>query len=323
MTDDRTKSIQFKYLPAAPPAGDRAARFRYLYQLALEACCRAPLGPARVHYFLEAACHFHERSYGLLLRRLAAQVAEVSACFAVNEDNACLYAGQHLTADQATLDNIFEHLGPAIVQLQPNGLRDTGVPITIALAAPLEASERGVYSLALAGPLPAPETLAEIDRETLQLLADGVAAMVDLEKVQAQRKLTDQAVLAMGSVKTLEEYYQQAELPEVYGIPARVVETLQRRIGQASLDIGPVAEDLNLSKRTLQRRLQQHDISFAELRDRVRFHYSLDYLVKQQLSIDSISATLDFSDRTSFTNAFKRWTGLSPSTFRKLFRDYA
>lgn len=146
--------------------------------------------------------------------------------------------------------------------------------------------------------------------------------MMNQQQAHAQRKLTDQAMFAMGSVKTLDEYLQQARLPEVYGVPARVVEVLQKRIGQAPLSIGHVADELNLSKRTLQRRLQQQDISFAELRDQLRFHYSIDYLIKQHLSIDSISAALDFSDRTSFTNAFKRWTGLSPSTFRKLFRDY-
>lgn len=146
--------------------------------------------------------------------------------------------------------------------------------------------------------------------------------MTDQQLAQAQRKLTDQAMFALGSVKTLDEYLEQARLPEVFGVPARVVEVLERRIGRAPLSIGHIAEELNLSKRTLQRRLQQQDVSFADLRDQVRFHYSIDYLIKQHLSIDSISASLDFSDRTSFTNAFKRWTGLSPSTFRKLFRDY-
>ncbi len=156
----------------------------------------------------------------------------------------------------------------------------------------------------------------------LELLAEGVAFMTDQQLAQAQRKLTDQAMFALGSVKTLDEYLEQARLPEVFGVPARVVEVLERRIGRAPLSIGHIAEELNLSKRTLQRRLQQQDVSFADLRDQVRFHYSIDYLIKQHLSIDSISASLDFSDRTSFTNAFKRWTGLSPSTFRKLFRDY-
>jgi len=160
------------------------------------------------------------------------------------------------------------------------------------------------------------------DVSFVELLAEGVASMTDQHLAQAQKKLTDQAMFALGSIKTLDEYLEQARLPEVFGVPARVVEVLERRIGQSPLSIGHIAEELNLSKRTLQRRLQQQDVSFADLRDQVRFHYSIDYLIKQHLSIDSISASLDFSDRTSFTNAFKRWTGLSPSTFRKLFRDY-
>lgn len=158
--------------------------------------------------------------------------------------------------------------------------------------------------------------------EILELLAEGVACMIDLQRNHAQRRINDQGLGAGGIVKTLDEYNQSAALPEVYGVPARVLEVLQRRVGRSGLSIGEIADDLNLSKRTLQRRLQQHSINFADLRDQVRFHHAIDFLIHQELSIDSISSALDFSDRTSFTNAFKRWTGLSPSTFRKLFRDY-
>ena len=158
--------------------------------------------------------------------------------------------------------------------------------------------------------------------EILELLAEGVACMIDLQKTHAQRRINDQGLPAGALVKSLEEYIQSAALPEVYGVPARVLEVLQRRVGRTGMSIGEVADDLNLSKRTLQRRLQQHNINFADLRDQVRFHHAIEFLVHQELSIDSISTALDFSDRTSFTNAFKRWTALSPSTFRKLFRDY-
>ena len=156
----------------------------------------------------------------------------------------------------------------------------------------------------------------------LELLAEGIAGMMESQKARAQRKSEDQAIHASGSMKTLEDYQQMAKLPDSIGIIGRVVDVLKRRIGDLPLGIDNIASDLNLSKRTLQRRLQQQGVSFAELRDVVRFHYSIDYLVNQQISIDRISSTLDFSDRTSFTNAFKRWTGLSPSTFRKVFRDY-
>lgn len=161
------------------------------------------------------------------------------------------------------------------------------------------------------------------DEETIDYMAKGVAKMIELQKVQPIEPDKMRGGFATEGIKSFEEYVQQARLPEVYGVPGRVVEVLQKRIGKSSLSIDFIAEEMNLSKRTLQRRLQQQCISFAQLRDQVRFHHSINLLIEHTMSIDSISASLDFSDRTSFTNAFKRWTGLSPSTFRKLFRDYA
>lgn len=167
-----------------------------------------------------------------------------------------------------------------------------------------------------------PDAYTPDDLLILDLMAEGIACMSELQTAQAQRKRTDVEMFTSGSLKSLEEYLEQAKIPEMIGVPAKVIEALQKRVGQSSLSIGNIAEELNLSKRTLQRRLYQHEVSFADLRDQVRFHYSIDYLIQQHMSIDSISVCLDFSDRTSFTNAFKRWTGLSPSTFRKIFRDY-
>ncbi|GAA5316544.1 MAG: hypothetical protein AseanaTS_17480 [Candidatus Pelagadaptatus aseana] len=118
------------------------------------------------------------------------------------------------------------------------------------------------------------------------------------------------------------DYLEAAQLPELTGIAARVMDSLTQRVGSSGLSATHIAADLNISKRTLQRRLQQQGLSFTELRDRARFNYVLPLLVANELSIDRLSAMLDFSDRTSFTLAFKRWTGLSPNTFRKLFRDY-
>lgn len=114
-----------------------------------------------------------------------------------------------------------------------------------------------------------------------------------------------------------------AKIPQLEGVSAKVMDVLQQRVGQSALSIDRIAEDLNLSKRTLQRRLQQQQANFAQLRDTMRFHYAIKYLIDDHMSVDAVSKSLDFSDRTSFTNAFKRWTGLSPSVFRKLFRDYA
>jgi AraC-like DNA-binding protein len=119
-----------------------------------------------------------------------------------------------------------------------------------------------------------------------------------------------------------EELKQKAEIPILQGVAGKVLEVLQSRVGNQPLNIENIASDLSLSKRTLQRRLQSEDVNFAALRDLVRFNRSIDCLLIKNMSIESTSSFLDFSDRTSFTNAFKRWTNLSPSVFRKVYRDY-
>lgn len=135
------------------------------------------------------------------------------------------------------------------------------------------------------------------------------------------RSLPESTVIDVG-FRDFEEIKEKAEIPQLHGVAGKVIDTLQRRIGHNSLNIEDIASDMNLSKRTLQRRLQQQEISFAILRDQVRFNHAIDCLLQKNMSIESTSNFLDFSDRTSFTNAFKRWTTISPSVFRKVYRDY-
>ncbi|MBU2887029.1 AraC family transcriptional regulator [Gilvimarinus agarilyticus] len=145
--------------------------------------------------------------------------------------------------------------------------------------------------------------------------------MIQLQRLGPQ--IADEEGFSRSGIRSFHEYVVLARIPQVDGVAARVVEALDKRIGHSPMAIEQIADDLNLSKRTLQRRLQQQDSSFAQLRDSLRFHYAIKYLIDDHMSVDAVSTALDFSDRTSFTNAFKRWTNLSPSVFRKLFRDYA
>lgn len=131
----------------------------------------------------------------------------------------------------------------------------------------------------------------------------------------------DEVVLHTG-FQDLGRLKAQARIPIVSGAAGQVLEALQSRIGHESLGITVVAESLGMSKRTLQRRLKTQMVQYASLRDRVRFNKAIDCLLLDKMSIEATSKYLDFSDRTSFTNAFKRWCGLSPSVFRKLYRDY-
>jgi len=153
-------------------------------------------------------------------------------------------------------------------------------------------------------------------------MAEGEAFMIQLQRIYRNNESLSENSFDESEVRSYEEYLAMAKIPEVDGVAARVMDALKQRVGHADLSIDKIADDINLSKRTLQRRLQQQEANFAQLRDSLRFHYAIKYLIDEHMSVDTVSKSLDFSDRTSFTNAFKRWTGLSPSVFRKLFRDY-
>jgi|SRR5690554_358011 len=156
----------------------------------------------------------------------------------------------------------------------------------------------------------------------MPVMAEGEAFMIQLQRIYRNNESLSENSFDESEVRSYEEYLAMAKIPEVDGVAARVMDALKQRIGHADLSIDKIADDINLSKRTLQRRLQQQEANFAQLRDSLRFHYAIKYLIDEHMSVDTVSKSLDFSDRTSFTNAFKRWTGLSPSVFRKLFRDY-
>lgn len=157
----------------------------------------------------------------------------------------------------------------------------------------------------------------------MPLIGKGDAWMIQLQRIYRNSEYYSENSFEGSDVRSYEEYLAMADIPKFEGVSARVIDALKQRVGRDDLSIDRIAEDLKLSKRTLQRRLQQQSANFAQLRDILRFHYAIKYLIDEHMSVDTVSKALDFSDRTSFTNAFKRWTSLSPSVFRKLFRDYA
>lgn len=78
-----------------------------------------------------------------------------------------------------------------------------------------------------------------------------------------------------------------------------------------------VAAALNLSTRTLQRRLLEEGVNFGELLQAVRRELAQNYIDDSQLNVSEIAYLLGFSDQANFTRAFKRWFGTSPSDWRK------
>ena len=116
----------------------------------------------------------------------------------------------------------------------------------------------------------------------------------------------------------------EATIPKLFGVAGAVIEQLQKRMGKkASYDIDDIAEELQLTKRTLQRHLSKQGVGYASLHDTVRYNVAIDCLLKKRMSVEATAVYLGFSDRTSFTSAFKRWSSISPGAFYNTYWRFA
>ncbi len=84
--------------------------------------------------------------------------------------------------------------------------------------------------------------------------------------------------------------------------------------GEMSID--SVADDLGVSRRTLQRRLSDRDTSFQNVVQDLRYQMALRFLADNRMGITNVAFLLGYGDSSSFSTAFKSWHGCAPSEYR-------
>jgi len=99
-------------------------------------------------------------------------------------------------------------------------------------------------------------------------------------------------------------------------IVERVKLAIINQLGSGYISDSVVAESLLMSERTLQRRLQENKTTFKLLVNEIRQGLADKYLQDSSLSLTEIAFMLGFSEMSSFSRAFKRWSGQSPSGYR-------
>lgn len=92
------------------------------------------------------------------------------------------------------------------------------------------------------------------------------------------------------------------------------------------LPSGPVTEDetaaaLNMSKRTLHRKLREYDETFRSLLTQVRTDMASRYIVNADYSVTDIAFLLGYTDTSAFSRAFRSWYGHSPTDERLRLRS--
>ena len=100
-------------------------------------------------------------------------------------------------------------------------------------------------------------------------------------------------------------------------IAARVRASVAAELPGREPSVAAVARRLATSARTLQRRLGEEGTSFARLVDEVRRERAETFLRAGDVSIAEVSWLVGFSEQSAFTRAFRRWTGTSPTDFRR------
>jgi AraC-like DNA-binding protein len=72
-----------------------------------------------------------------------------------------------------------------------------------------------------------------------------------------------------------------------------------------------------MSPRTLQRRLADEGMLFNDLLDELRLRAAKTYLAQRDIAGAEVAYLLGFAEQSSFNHAFKRWTGRTPTEFRR------
>ena len=104
-------------------------------------------------------------------------------------------------------------------------------------------------------------------------------------------------------------------------LSGRIKRALTEALPGGSTSIDDMARRLNVSKRSLQRRLSEEGTSFQKLLDETRFEMSDRYLKDTGLSFPEISYLLGFRETSSFFRAFHGWTGTTPGDYRTAASD--
>ena len=114
----------------------------------------------------------------------------------------------------------------------------------------------------------------------------------------------------------LAEAVERGARPKPAGFRREVERAVEPLLASGDVSAERIAGIIGISRQTLYRRLKAEGVTFEELLDSRRRELALAYLKREGMSVKAAAYRLGFSDPAAFSRAFKRWTGISPSSFR-------
>ena len=108
-------------------------------------------------------------------------------------------------------------------------------------------------------------------------------------------------------------------LPESDDFLVRLRDTVIRCLHEGFSDAKSVAFELNLSERTLHRRLKMKNRVYRDILKEIRKSMAVNYLSDPVLTLPEVALLLGYSEQSTFSRAFKAWYGLPPLKYQKKF----
>ena len=110
------------------------------------------------------------------------------------------------------------------------------------------------------------------------------------------------------------------ELAQIDDTPALSAQTkgeIARALSEGLPNMADIARGLGLSARSLHRRLADHGLSFQSLAEETRREIAIGMLEDKGYALSEIAFLTGYSEQSAFNRAFKRWMGVTPTTYRK------
>jgi len=146
----------------------------------------------------------------------------------------------------------------------------------------------------------------QFDSESTVLVIDAALADAPLSGSNAQLvHMHDQMII---------DYLARLDKLDIVGRTKALIFEL---LPSGHVSIEEAAGRLNMSARSLSRKLKQAGVSFKELLAETRKELGKRYIQDSNLTLTEISFLLGFAEMSSFSRAFRTWTGQSPSDHRK------
>lgn len=121
--------------------------------------------------------------------------------------------------------------------------------------------------------------------------------------------------------KQAEEQLKQAPENDVFTV--KLQDTIMRCLHEGRPDVDAVAGAMNISARTLHRRLKERGRVFRDVLRDIRKSMSERYLKDDKLTLSETALLLGYHDQSAFTRAFKQWFGVSPLQFKKSMNPHS